>query len=75
MCHSLYALVLMFGCNKGVADDYTDHELSDSHGSTASENAAIQTPSTINEKALIRKIDLRLLPVLFVIYLAAFLDR
>ncbi|KAI9640052.1 High-affinity nicotinic acid transporter [Ciborinia camelliae] len=31
--------------------------------------------STINEKALVRKIDRRLLPMLFIIYLAAFLDR
>jgi hypothetical protein len=63
---------------KGTTGAYahrTDHDLSDSHESTASEAAAIQAPSTINEKALVRKIDLRLLPVLFVIYLAAFLDR
>ena len=32
-------------------------------------------PSGINEKALTRKIDLRVLPMLFVIYVAAFLDR
>jgi hypothetical protein len=63
---------------KGTTGAYahsTDHDLSDSYESTASEAAAVQAPSTINEKALVRKIDLRLLPVLFVIYLAAFLDR
>ena len=32
-------------------------------------------PPTIDEKALVRRIDYRLLPVLFIIYLAAFLDR
>ncbi|KAI5795319.1 major facilitator superfamily domain-containing protein [Peziza echinospora] len=32
-------------------------------------------PSTIDEKALLRKIDMRLLPVLCVLYLLAFLDR
>ncbi|KAI4232871.1 MAG: hypothetical protein L6R40_007275 [Gallowayella cf. fulva] len=31
--------------------------------------------STINEKALLRKIDIRVIPVLFIIYVAAFLDR
>lgn len=29
----------------------------------------------INEKVLLRKIDRRVIPVLFVIYMAAFLDR
>ena len=32
-------------------------------------------PSTINEKSLMRRVDLRVLPVLFIIYFAAFLDR
>ena len=32
-------------------------------------------PSGINERALTRKIDLRVLPTLFIIYVAAFLDR
>lgn len=32
-------------------------------------------PPSINEKALIRKIDLRVVPILFIIYVAAFLDR
>ncbi|KAF2117336.1 putative allantoate permease [Lophiotrema nucula] len=31
--------------------------------------------SSVNERALVRKIDLRLLPILFVVYVAAFLDR
>lgn len=59
----------------GVVMHTPDNDISDSHHSTASESAVIQTPPTINEKALVRKIDFRLLPVLFVIYLAAFLDR
>ncbi|KAL6714541.1 High-affinity nicotinic acid transporter [Lecanora helva] len=32
-------------------------------------------PVFINEKALMRKIDLRVIPVLFIVYFAAFLDR
>jgi hypothetical protein len=31
--------------------------------------------SWANEKALVRRIDLRLIPMLFIIYVAAFLDR
>ncbi|KAF6236749.1 hypothetical protein HO173_005040 [Letharia columbiana] len=37
--------------------------------------ATLQGPSTIDEKALLRKIDIRVIPILFIIYLAAFLDR
>lgn len=73
-----YALMLISLMIKGTTGAYVhrmDHDLSDSHESTASEAAAVQVPSTINERALVRKIDLRLLPVLFVIYVAAFLDR
>ncbi|KAM3070467.1 High-affinity nicotinic acid transporter [Clarireedia jacksonii] len=35
----------------------------------------IRDSTRIDEQALIRKIDLRLLPILFVIYVVAFLDR
>ena len=38
-------------------------------------SATFETPSSIDEKALLRKIDLRVLPMLFILYLAAFLDR
>lgn len=31
--------------------------------------------SEVNEKALIRRIDGRLIPILFLVYVAAFLDR
>lgn len=41
----------------------------------SSESMDAKVPSFINEKALMRKIDLRVIPVLFVIYLVAFLDR
>lgn len=34
-----------------------------------------ECPRSINEAALVRKIDLRLLPMLFIVYVAAFLDR
>ncbi|KAF6220929.1 hypothetical protein HO133_002609 [Letharia lupina] len=37
--------------------------------------ATLQGPSTIDEKALLRKIDIRVIPILFIVYLAAFLDR
>ncbi|ESZ94476.1 putative allantoate permease [Sclerotinia borealis F-4128] len=43
--------------------------LSDNSMSSPAQN------STIDEKALIRKINRRLLPMLFIIYVAAFLDR
>ena len=45
---------------------------------TSSMQASMEMPSApsgINEKALTRKIDLRVLPTLFIIYVAAFLDR
>ena len=34
-----------------------------------------KSPSSVNEKKLMRKIDLKVLPMLFLIYVAAFLDR
>lgn len=49
-----------------------------SKGSLSSaENAptAVECPPTIDEKALLRKIDIRVIPMLFLLYLAAFLDR
>lgn len=36
---------------------------------------AIECPPLINKRALIRKIDVRVIPILFVLYVAAFLDR
>ena len=39
------------------------------------EPAVLDSPTTIDEKALLRKIDIRVIPMLFVLYLAAFLDR
>ena len=36
---------------------------------------AVECPPSINEKALVRKIDFRVIPILFVLYVAAFLDR
>ena len=38
-------------------------------------NGKLQPPPGIDEKALLRKIDFRLLPVLCILYLLAFLDR
>ena len=49
-------------------------DLSESGQSLGSPITA-QTLSQIDEKALVRKIDRRVLPVLFAIYVAAFLDR
>ena len=37
--------------------------------------ATIQCPPGINEKALLRKIDIRVIPILFLIYLASFFYR
>lgn len=39
------------------------------------EPTTLECPPTINEKALLRKIDIRVIPMLFLLYLAAFLDR
>ena len=48
-----------------------------SHGSKAvsDEVLPVQSLSLIDEKALVRRIDYRLLPILFIVYMAAFLDR
>lgn len=43
--------------------------------SVENEAAPLETLPTIDEGALLRKIDLRVIPILFVLYLAAFLDR
>jgi len=37
--------------------------------------ASMACPASITESKLVRKIDWRLLPMLFVIYIFAFLDR
>lgn len=44
---------------------------------SSAENATptLECPSTVDEKALLRKIDVRVIPILFILYLAAFLDR
>lgn len=54
-----------------------DYGPSKSHESADRENIATpaQTFPSIDEKALLRKIDFRVIPVLFIIYVAAFLDR
>lgn len=36
---------------------------------------SVKCPPSVNEKALIRKIDFRVVPILFLLYVAAFLDR
>lgn len=38
-------------------------------------SAAIQCPPSVNEKKLMRKIDLRVIPTLMLILVASFLDR
>ncbi|KAI9800755.1 MAG: hypothetical protein M1833_003172 [Piccolia ochrophora] len=40
-----------------------------------SSNDSLETASTVNEKALLRKLDLTLLPALTLLYLLSFLDR
>ena len=34
-----------------------------------------QCPPSVNEKTLVRKMDFKILPMLFIVYVAAFLDR
>ncbi|TVY20111.1 MFS transporter prlL [Lachnellula arida] len=43
--------------------------------SSGSATPPLQWQAPIDEKALVRKIDRRLIPILFIIYVAAFLDR
>lgn len=54
-----------------------DYGLADSHRSASGENMPVlaQSLPSIDEKALLRKIDFRVIPILFIIYVAAFLDR
>lgn len=40
-----------------------------------SDDLAVRCPSHTTERALVRKIDCRLLPMLCLLYLMAFLDR
>jgi hypothetical protein len=44
-------------------------------GSEASSSSSPSPTPPIDEKALVRKIDMRVIPMLFIIYVAAFLDR
>ena len=39
------------------------------------ENGYAELEATFDKKALLRKIDMRVIPILFLLYLAAFLDR
>lgn len=49
---------------------------SDDQGSNGTEKYSHSPlPSTVDEARLLRKIDLKVMPMLFVIYVAAFLDR
>jgi hypothetical protein len=50
----------------------TSHE---SDSESPSSPSPVQCPPLIDEKALVRKIDMRVIPMLFFIYVAAFLDR
>ena len=54
-----------------------DYGSSASHDPTQSERASMPAQSfpSIDEKALLRKIDFRVIPILFIIYVASFLDR
>lgn len=54
-----------------------DYGSSESHDPTQSERVPMpaQSSPSIDEKVLLRKIDFRVIPILFIIYVAAFLDR
>lgn len=43
--------------------------------SPAASSVVAESQTTINEKALLRKLDMRLLPALTILYLLSFLDR
>lgn len=47
----------------------------DSSTSSDPNSMSIECPPSINERALIRRIDFKVIPILFVLYVAAFLDR
>lgn len=52
------------------------HEKNDAGTSTpAASDLAVEEQTDINEKALLRKVDMRVLPVLTILYLLSFLDR
>lgn len=52
------------------ADNGTTYSIASEEGQPPS-----QSLSVMEEAALVRKIDRRLIPILFMVYLAAFLDR
>jgi len=52
-----------------------NQELGNDNNDALSSNESIANPTGINEKALIRKLDLKLLPALTLLYLLSFLDR
>ena len=58
-----------------ASSHFTDQVQVSENLSDMQDSMDMPTPSGINEKALTRKIDLRVLPMLFIIYVAAFLDR
>lgn len=57
-----------------------DHEKSAVDSSTANldvraDNLVIQCPPHTTEAALIRKVDFKVIPILMILYMMAFLDR
>jgi hypothetical protein len=54
-----------------VTDVYMGQDTTDSKDTEAS----VACPASTTEKKLVRKIDGRLIPMLFIIYIASFLDR
>ena len=53
-----------------------DEKVPDQAPSEGSEDiAVVEDGSSINEKALIRKLDFKLLPAVTILYLMSFLDR
>jgi hypothetical protein len=52
----------------------TEPDLAETHPSIVSDDS-FTNPTGINEKRLLRKLDLRLLPPLTLLYLLSFLDR
>lgn len=59
-----------------ATSEKVDEKVPDQAPSESSQDiASVEDGSTINEKALIRKLDFTLLPAVTILYLMSFLDR
>ena len=68
---ALFRTLSIFGIDVKMKEKSPDYPLSDS----SEGDGTLEQGTPINEKALIRKLDLKLLPAVTVLYLLSFLDR